>query len=145
MAKEYSINDNDKLKSLQLPSLGYEILRHISLPDLLGEDSSFIQYYMGKSLARRFPLSTIDEILAFFENAGFGNLECIKVKKGEYTFQLSSALITERFTYKENVTYRLEAGFLAEQLSQIHKETYECLDEAKKRQDCILFYCIPSI
>jgi predicted hydrocarbon binding protein len=145
MGKERTLLDIDELQELQVPALGSELIRQVILPELLGEDNSFVQYYLGKTLARKFPLHTIDEIIAFFNKAGFGTLELIKEKKNEYIFHLSGDIINQRFQYKETPLYRLEAGFLAEQLSHIDQRSYECWDEPKKKHGLIFFRIIISL
>ncbi|MBB6452034.1 putative hydrocarbon binding protein [Salirhabdus euzebyi] len=144
MRKNDSLFTNDYIRQLHIPALGSELIRHISLPELLGEDAGFVQYYIGKNLARQYPLDSIDEIIQFFQEAGFGRLELTKEKNKEFIFSLSSSLISERFQYKENVYYRLEAGFIAEQLSHILQEAVECMDEAIKRKKIIQFQAVPS-
>lgn len=145
MGKHKHNFNSEPLKETNVTAFGYELLRQVSLPDLLGEDSSFMQYYMGKTLARKFPLNSMEEITSFFQDASFGTLQLVKEKKNEFTFQLTSPLITERFQYAEPVNYRLEAGFLAETFTNLYNEQFECLDEQNKKKKCIIFHVVGSI
>ncbi|OIJ13907.1 hypothetical protein BKP37_09485 [Anaerobacillus alkalilacustris] len=99
-------------EGLQIPLFGYELLREEVLPDLLGKDHNVILYWAGKSLARKYPLSSIDELIAFFDKAGWGNLVLVKEKKTEAIFELTSHL----FDQKKSFSAPLEAGFIAEQI-----------------------------
>src|SRR5699024_2662950 len=59
------------LENLHTPGAGYDILRYISLPDLLGKESSTILYFMGKNLARKFEFETLEDIYYFFQQIGW--------------------------------------------------------------------------
>ncbi|OIJ18319.1 hypothetical protein BKP45_12135 [Anaerobacillus alkalidiazotrophicus] len=108
-------NLTEHTEELQIPLFGYELLREEVLPDLLGKDHNVILYWAGKSLARKYPLSSIDELIAFFDKAGWGNLVLVKEKKTEAMFELTSFL----FDQKKSFSAPLEAGFIAEQIQNI--------------------------
>lgn len=115
-------------KELTIPLFGYDLLRNDVLPDLLGKEHNIILYWAGKSLARKYPLGSIHEVIDFFQRAGWGELSVVKEKKNELTLELSSQLFQPK-----NLEHRpLEAGFLAQQIQSIVGFIAETNEEPKK-------------
>ncbi|KMT61001.1 hypothetical protein X560_0421 [Listeria fleischmannii 1991] len=122
-------------ETAQIPSFGLEILRDYLIPELLGEEAPHILYWAGKDLARKFPLESLEEINSFFKEASFGDLELIKEKKDELRLLLSGNQVLKRFSLEENPTFKLEAGFLAEQIQKqlgFYAEAYDEVNVRKK-------------
>ncbi len=78
----------EPLTELDVSAYGYELIREIVLPDILGPEHSSMMYWAGKRLARKFPLQSWEEIPAFFEKAGWGTLTNAGSKKQELEFEL---------------------------------------------------------
>ncbi|XXM70966.1 YslB family protein [Lysinibacillus sphaericus] len=116
-----------------VPVFGYELLRDILLPDILGKHTPEILYWGGKQLSRKFPLQSIEEYSSFFEEAGWGTLTVAEQKKNEMTFELSGSFVDRRLSLNSDVSFKLEAGFLAEQIQLQKKCTTEAADEIHKR------------
>ncbi|GHH97228.1 YslB family protein [Neobacillus kokaensis] len=107
---------------------GYELIREILLPEILGKDTPEILYWAGKLLGRKYPLDHYDQIVEFFEQASWGHLEIKKETKNEMEFELNSPLIVSRVKSKAEQFFQLEAGFLAQQIElqkQVITETFE--------------------
>jgi len=119
--------------SLTVPAYGYELLREILIPDLLGRDTPDILYWAGKRIARTFPLEHLEEAAAYFEKAGWGHLEIVKANKNEMEYALSSPLIEKRLKEKGKCTFQLEAGYLAQQHEQIRELVAEAFEDPKRR------------
>lgn len=118
---------------LTVPAYGYELLREILIPELLGRDTPDLLYWAGKRIARLFPLNHLEEARAFFEKAGWGNLEIISQNKHEMEYSLSSELIEKRLSEKRKCTFQLEAGYLAQQHEQFKKVITEAFEDPKRR------------
>jgi len=133
----YAIQPNQ----LELPinAFGYELLREVVIPDILGEDSRFIMYWAGKRLARKYPLPTIDDVISFFEKAGWGTLTIKNQKKNEIIFELDSELVKKRFELHQSPSFQLEAGFIAEQLELMNQFSTEAYEEIKRRSQKVIF------
>jgi predicted hydrocarbon binding protein len=135
------INGNENFNTPgNISGFGYELLRNDLLAELLGKDQHDILYWAGKMIARKYPLATFEEIIDFFEQAGWGTLTVVEEKKQEVHLTLTSELITYRNQHKHDVSYQLEAGFLAMQIQQqidVIAETYE---EQSKRSDKVKFH-----
>lgn len=121
-----------------VPAFGYELIREILLPSILGKETSTILYWAGKDMARKFPLQTMDEIIDFFEKAGWGYLT-IQESKNELQAELTSELITERLQKKDITTFQLEAGFLAQQVEAQKNVVAECYEHPKRRAKKVVF------
>ncbi|MFD0047763.1 YslB family protein [Actinomycetes bacterium NPDC127524] len=123
----------------QIPAFGYELIREILLPDILGKDSKQIMYWAGKQLARKFPLNGVDEVIEFFVSAGWGQLEIVKQSKDELEMSLSGEIIDRRLDISHECHFGLETGFLAEQISMIKKFHSEAYEETKRRNKKVAF------
>ena len=110
-----------------------ELLRDLLIPDLLGKEHAQILYWSGKQLARKFPLSNIDEVIEFFQNAGWGSLQEIKHSKNESEFILNGPMVERRFDLNANCEFQLEAGFLAEQVQSQKQRITEAAYEIKRK------------
>lgn len=123
-----------------IPVFGYELIREILLPSILGKETATILYWAGKDLARKFPLQSMDEIINFFAQAGWGKLVVKAEGKHELEVELSSSVITERLHRNEgSTTFKLEAGFLAQQMEKHKGVIAECYEHPKKRANKVLF------
>ncbi|WP_264189832.1 YslB family protein [Bacillus carboniphilus] len=121
------------------PAFGYELIRNELISDMLGKQSNQMLYWAGKSLARKYPLSSIEEVQSFFTLAGWGNLSLTTQKKNEVEFELTSPLISKRFQIEKDLTYKLEAGFLAEQIQQMNGSITETYEKMKSRAKKVTF------
>lgn len=124
---------------LELNVFGFELLKETVLPQILGKDSPEILYWVGKQVARKYPLETMDDIISFFEKANWGTLLITKEKKSEIYFQLTSPLIEERLKNNENAHFQLESGFLAQQLEHINECVTESYEDPKKKNGIVTF------
>ncbi|MBB5180693.1 hypothetical protein HNQ44_002122 [Planomicrobium koreense] len=101
---------------------GLEVLREHVIPDILGRHQPDILYWAGKSLARKFPLASLDEAPDFFRQAGFGELKLERSAKGETVLHLAAPGLEHR-------CFKLEAGFLAQQKQNIDGFMTEAYEE----------------
>jgi hypothetical protein len=122
-----------------ISGFGYELIRHDLLGHLFGKEQEDILYWGGKMLARKYPLATFEEIISFFDHAGWGTLVVDEEKKQEFHLTLTSELISYRDKHKKEVSYQLEAGFLAMQIQQQIDVVAETYEEKNKRTDKIKF------
>lgn len=123
----------------QVPSFGYELLREVLIPDLLGKDTPQLLYWAGKNLARKYPLDSIEMIVDFFSKAGWGQLTLDKDKKEELEFHLTGDLVSNRLSSKEPSTFQLESGFLAQQIEHQKGQLSEAYEQQKNRALKVIF------
>jgi Protein of unknown function (DUF2507) len=118
---------------------GYELIRDDLISELLGKDEPEILYWAGKKLARKYPLYSIDEIIAFFQEADWGILSVKEEKRKELCLSLTGELVSNRLKKDKNTTFQLEAGFLAQQVEWQKKVVAEAFEHPNKRSNIIQF------
>lgn len=116
-------------EDLQSTGAGYDILRYVSLPQLLGKESDTILYFMGKSLAQTMEIHSIDDIILLFKQFGWGALDPVKEKKKSSTFHLLDDSIVQKLTSSLDIDFRYESGFLAGACEQLYGIECECLEK----------------
>ncbi|WMW46232.1 YslB family protein [Bacillus paralicheniformis] len=122
-----------QLKELEVSAYGYELIREVLLPDMLGQDYADMMYWAGKKLARKFPLESREDLPAFFLDAGWGTLTIAHSKKQELEFELEGPLVSNRLKYQKEPSFQLEAGFIAEQIQLMNEQIAESYEQVKKR------------
>src|SRR5690625_3599095 len=104
MAKKQNLFPVSLLDQLHTNGAGYDFLRYVGLHEIFGQEADSLLYFMGRSLARKIDINTMDDHYASFTKLGFGRLELVKEKKHELVFYLMS----------DAVVYRLKAPFKSE-------------------------------
>ncbi len=79
---------------------------------------------------------TLQLIISFFEDAGWGVLTLEKEMKDGYIFQLTN---DPELLNIEKRKFRLEAGFIAEQIQVFKGFLTECYDEKKEKNNVVQF------
>ena len=120
-----------------IPAFGYEIIRDGILRSILGKHEADVLYWAGKETARKFPLFTLDEAPTFFMQAGWGELTMEKEGKDSYTYVLTGDADILKF---EERSFRLEAGFLAEQVQNLSHYLTECYEEVNVKKQFVTFH-----
>lgn len=120
-----------------VPAFGYELLRDYLLPSILGKHQNDVLYWAGKDLARKFPCSDIHLIVTFFQDSGWGSLVLEKELKDGYILHLTDEAGLLNIA---NRSFRLEAGFIAEQLQVFNGYLTECYEEKKEKQNIVEFH-----
>ncbi|EGQ22401.1 YslB family protein [Mammaliicoccus sciuri] len=116
-------------------NFGYNLLRDHLLPTLLGKHEDDILYWLGKDMARKFPILSLDELPAFFAEAGWGQLAIEKTVKQETHYTLHNSSLLEL----SGGSCSLEAGFLAEQHQKVNGYLTECYGQKMPKEDHIHF------
>ncbi|MBB6445648.1 DUF2507 domain-containing protein [Bacillus benzoevorans] len=139
MSKNTAEELKQEAETVTVPAFGYELIREILLPEILGSESAEILYWAGKQLARKFSLQDFSEIADFFEKAGWGQLMIMNEKKSELELELSSLLITQRLQSKGTYHFQLEAGFIAQQIENQKEVIAEAFEHPRKRGGKVQF------
>lgn len=109
---------------LETSNFGYDLIRNDVLHELLGTEKETLLYWIGKSTARSYPLENTDDLISFFERAGWGTLSLVKEKPYEKTFELTGPWMGKKI----NVAISLKLVFLLNSLKH------------KRRQLLLLYY-----
>lgn len=116
----------------QVPAFGFELLRNFLLPELLGEETAAILYWSGRKIARQYPAESVDQIVLFFSQAGWGKLELLEKAKSKMVFHCQSEIIQSRIVDNpRTAVFTMESGFLAEQVQRLIGCVAECYVEIK--------------
>ncbi|WP_261133167.1 YslB family protein [Bacillus sp. Marseille-Q3570] len=119
---------------------GYELMRDVLLPELLGKEDHSLLYWAGRTLARKYPMDTTEELIQFFAAANFGELQLKEETSKTITFELSSDRISELLRKRMHEGFQLEAGFLAEHIQRQKDRVTESFEEIKRgKEDKIIF------
>ncbi len=89
-------------------------IRDVLLPAILGSETDGISYWIGKDLARAFPVATTDELIMLTRQLGLADLTLRKSDHHQRIYLLAGPIVAERIAEKhEQTSFQLEAGFLA--------------------------------
>lgn len=122
------------LANLQTTSSGYDLIRYVGLPEMLGEEADLILYVLGKNLARHSDCATVEEVQEFFLHAGWGELHLVQEKRRGFLFELKGDIVEARLQTLSEIEFKLEVGFLAESIYRITNKSCEGVAEVKKKQ-----------
>lgn len=86
MSNNNTVFPISQLTDLQSSGAGYDILRYLGLPEILGTESNTLLYFLGRNLARKFEFNSMEDIAHLFEQLGWGYLEIVKEKKKQLFF-----------------------------------------------------------
>lgn len=107
------------------------------LSSVLGAHEGEILYWAGKDIARQFPIFSIEEIPAFFTEAGWGNLTLLESSKKEAFYELANDIDAIKIKQRK---FQLEAGFIAEQYQKLTGILTECHAEPKPKHKTVRFH-----
>ncbi|MCR2821951.1 YslB family protein [Lederbergia panacisoli] len=132
-------NSPESDTQMDIPVFGYELLRDILIPGILGKDTNEISYWAGKHIARKFPLLSTEEVSSFFQEASWGMLKLVEESKNEIKFELNGKLVDRRIQMNSDPCFTLEAGFIAEQIQNQKQFICEAYAELNKKKNHVFF------
>lgn len=108
----------------------YKLLRYTLLPALLGHDEGDILYWGGKTIARKYPIDQLEDMVTFFKEAGWGELRIVKEKRKAIYFEMK----LHSSETEEQAARQLEAGYIAEQIEHLKGKTaFTYITEGKNK------------
>lgn len=111
-----------------------QLYRDFLLPTILGADTSEILYWAGKKACKQYALSSFADLQDFCQHAQLGQLELLKQKRHNATYELTGQTVTDRIN-SQQLEFGLEAGMLAQVVSQEVGQVAEChytIDQKKQ-------------
>lgn len=92
-------------------------LRDVILPAILGKETDEMLYWIGKDLARAYPVATTTDLITLTTQLGLGTLVQRKHSKTSQIWRLEGPIVKERIQRnEENTSFGLECGFLAQEI-----------------------------
>lgn len=109
-------------------------MRDVILPLILGKETNGILYWIGKDLARQYPVQSIEDLTTLVGQLGLGTLALASNRGTTFTWKLSGPVVAERISLqKEHTSFTLEAGLIAKELEyQLGRVTEASVLEMKK-------------
>lgn len=135
------MSQDKRSELIDSPHFNYILIRDILLTNILGDDTDEILYWSGKELARQFPLTEKDAVIDSFSHCGFGELILIKSEKDQNQYQLTGDLVSTRLL-NPDVSFQLEAGYLAEQINHITGSSCEARVTITDKKEVLLVVTI---
>lgn len=115
---------------------GYELIRDHILSTIVGKNEEDILYWCGKEIARKFPLLELEELKDFFIEASWGNITLDKMTKNEAFYILTGDADVLKYDQR---SFRIEAGYLAEQHQKYNGFLTECHEEVDLKKNQVTF------
>src|SRR5699024_9775118 len=139
MAKRQKDVSVAMLDDLHTSGAGYDILRYISLPGILGTEASTLLYFMGKDLARKLKPESLHDVYYTFEKLCWGRLDYVKEKRKAFLFTLMPDAVMSRLIAPINHEFRVVAGFIVESIQMIKEQPCECKEEINNKIHQVVF------
>lgn len=114
-------------------TVGQDVLRYVSLPNILGHEKETLLYFIGRTLAREIEMNSLDDLIYLFQKFRWGNLELIKDKKDQMLFHLMADEVVKRLQSQFETEFRMEAGFIAEAVQRLTGRPTECTESINER------------
>lgn len=113
-----------------------QLYRDFLFPTILGEDNQEILYWAGKRISRHYDISSLDDLVSFFDEAEFGKLEKVKERRTHIDFELTGQTVTDRIN-SDSKEFSLESGMIAETVQKITGKATECELSVQDKKDCV--------
>ena len=98
---------------INMPYLGYHLLRETLTSTLLGDSESPILYWVGKNLGRNIPIRSAEGIILPFVRLGLGQLDLLETSVGRICYKLTHSIHSCMTEERLNRTLALECGVIA--------------------------------
>ena len=112
-------------------------MRDVILPALLGKETDGILYWIGKDVARQFPVGSLEDLQLITRQLGFGELSLQKKTTTSQQWKLSGPIVQERIKQNgEQTSFGLEIGFIAQEI-EFQLMTVAEAELSERKKDCI--------
>lgn len=109
---------------MNMPYLGYHLLRETLTSTLLGESESPILYWMGKNMGRKIPIQSANGIILPFIRLGLGQLDLLEESPQYISYSLTHTIYPHLSAERLSRALSLECGLIAGAIEQwLGKET----------------------
>lgn len=98
---------------MNMPYLGYHLLRETLTNTLLGDSESPILYWLGKEIGEKIPIQSSAGIVLPFMRLGLGQLDLIEESDLRIHYKLSHAIFPYMTDQRLSRSLSLECGIIA--------------------------------
>ncbi|MED1952698.1 DUF2507 domain-containing protein [Brevibacillus centrosporus] len=103
---------------MNMPYLGYHVLREALTHTMLGESESPILYWLGKDIGGKIPIQSANGIIMPFIRLGLGQLDLLEESESRILFKLSHAIFPYMSEQRKSRALSLECGIVAGAVEQ---------------------------
>ncbi len=112
-------------------------LRDVILPAILGKETDEMLYWIGKDIARQFPVGSLEDLQLITKQLGFGELSLQKKTATSQQWKLSGPIVQERIKQNgEQTSFGLEIGFIAQEI-EFQLMTVAEAELSERKKHCI--------
>ncbi len=125
---------------INMPYLGYHLLRETITTSLLGESEGPILYWMGREIGRHIPLQSANGLVMPFIRLGLGKLELLEEGTNQLRYRLFHSMFSYMTQERMSRSLSLECGIIAGAVSSWRKQDVETrleLEEAGSVVICV--------
>jgi hypothetical protein len=145
------MNENDQLAALlpsptiayaeriNMPYLGYHLLREALTSTLLGESESPILYWIGKDMGKKIPIRSAQGIILPFVRLGLGKLDLLEESANQICYSLSHTIYSYMPEERLSRTLALESGVIAGSVEQWQAREAVARLEVEGRENVRIF------
>ncbi|MFD2369977.1 DUF2507 domain-containing protein [Brevibacillus sp. GCM10020057] len=98
---------------MNMPYLGYHLLRETLTSALLGDSESAILYWLGKDIGQKIPVQSPADVILTFMRLGLGQLDIIDQSDRRIQYKLSHAIFPYMSEQRLGCALSLECGIIA--------------------------------
>lgn len=113
------------LEQMNMPYLGFYMLRDCLTRKLLGESEGPILYWLGKDIGSQISLNNADDLILPFIRLGLGKLELLAEHSHSFQYSLTHSVFTHMDEDRLSSSLMLECGIMAGAIGQWQQKEAE--------------------
>ncbi|MFY0545386.1 DUF2507 domain-containing protein [Brevibacillus sp. H7] len=123
---------------INMPYLGYHLLRETITTKLLGESEAPILYWMGKDLGRQIAVQTANGLVLPFIRLGLGKLELLEESERHFRYRLFHSIYSYMTPERMSRALSLECGIVAGAIGRLREQDVETRLELEEEGSVII-------
>ncbi|MGD8188739.1 DUF2507 domain-containing protein [Brevibacillus ginsengisoli] len=123
------------LEQMNMPYLGFHMLRDCLTRKLLGESEGPILYWLGKDVGSQISIKNADDLILPFIRLGLGKLELLEETEHSFRYSLTHSVFSHIEVDRLTSSLMLECGIIAGAISQWLQKELEGHLEVVKSED----------
>lgn len=117
LATLFSSQTMAHLEQMNMPYLGFHMLRNCLTQKLLGESEGPILYWLGKDIGSQISLQSSHDLILPFIRLGLGKLDLLEERELLYRFSLTHSVFSHMELERMERSLLLECGIVAGAIS----------------------------
>lgn len=117
LASLFSSQTMAHLEQMNMPYLGFHMLRNCLTQKLLGDSEGPILYWLGKDIGSQISLQSAHDLILPFIRLGLGKLELMEEKELFYRYSLTHSVFSHLELERMERSLLLECGIVAGAIS----------------------------